>query len=72
MTLKKFTIRKIANYLTLSTFSDENVIETPQTTKMPKDFEHNRKDDNDENQRRGKLAQFNNELTLAMLCATQG
>ena len=75
MVLKNSIIRKIAYYQTLFTFSDENVIETSQTTEIPKDFQRNPEDDDDdddENQRQDKVAQFNDELTLALLRATQG
>ena len=52
----------------------ENDIETPQTTEIPRDFEHNPEDDDDHDtiQRRVNAAQFNDELTLALLRATQG
>jgi hypothetical protein len=40
---------------------------------MPRDFEHNPEDDDhDPSQRRTNIAKFNDELTLALLRATQG
>ena len=75
MALKNSIIRKIAYYQTLIsvfTFSDENVVKPMETTEKPKDFERNPQNDDDDDQRQGRVAEFNNELTMALLRATQG
>ena len=67
--MKNSIIRKIAYYQTLFTFSDEDV----ETTEQPKDFERNPDNDDDDDQRQvGRVAQFNDELTMALLRSTQG
>ena len=56
-------------------FSDENVVKPNETTEKPKNFEfnpYNDDDDDDDDQSQGRVAQFNDELTLALLRATQG
>ena len=52
------------------TFSDEDVA----ATEEPKDFESNRDDDDDDDDLRqvGRVAEFNDELTMAVLRSTRG